>query len=333
MIFIGFSGTQPKDKEVQQVGQYLKFGLLGGVVLFAHNIESRSQLSHLVQYFISCCPEVMIGVDQEGGKVQRLNEQNGFKCYPPAIEVGKEKNTDIIFSIYYEMAKELADIGINLNYAPVLDLSHPELPGNPLQASGRCFSNDIDTVTECARAFIAAHNANDVLTVAKHYPGHGFAEGDTHQGLIDITNSHHPDELEPFDRMCSNNELHAVMTAHLMHQKWDNKHPMTLSQPSCQRLRQDFSGLIFSDDLHMSAIQKHYSLKEIVELSINAGIDALMFSNNPLAAKDNPHFERDITLPEKIHVVVEEALKDGVLDKTVIEASENRWKKVREKRG
>jgi beta-N-acetylhexosaminidase len=178
---------------------------------------------------------------------------------------------------------------------------------------------------------------HDVFSCIKHYPGHGRARGDSHTGLLDITNTWSAVELEPFKRLVERGVVDAVMTSHLVHQDVDHGTPVTFSRHWLQRLRTEvgFNGLIVADDLHMGAIISHYSLSETVIQGLNAGLDQLMFSNNPLAAQPQgirhdvqADVEQIVTgqwqvpdpdLPEKINSAVVSAISDGRLTRDVIE--------------
>lgn len=122
----------------------------------------------------------------------------------------------------------------------------------------------------------------DIISVVKHFPGHGSSYEDSHKGFVDITNTWQDKELEPYKELIKSDSLNMVMTAHVYNKNLDEKYPTTLSfKINTKLLRKtlDYKGLIVSGDLQMKAISKHYSLKETVRLAINAGVDILLFGN------------------------------------------------------
>ncbi len=182
------------------------------------------------------------------------------------------------------MAKELAEAGFNLNLGPVVDLDLN--PDNPvIGARQRSFGADPNTVTTLARAFIAAHRDANIVTVAKHFPGHGSSRVDSHMALADVSETWREIELEPYRRLAKDGLLDAVMIGHLYHPRFSDgaKLPASLSGKAVRALRSkdwiDFHGVVMSDDLEMGAVSDDYSLEERVIKAINAGTDIVIVSN------------------------------------------------------
>ena len=226
MIMVGFPGDGEKDPGVIAVRDQLAKGLIGGVVLFPENIASPKRLKNLIAYLRNArsMPMPFIAVDQEGGKVQRLNRWNGHSNFTSAQRVARNPSyasPEAAQKLYAKMAAELAEAGFNMNLGPVVDLNTN--PRNPvIGARGRSFSNDPDTVTALATAFIKAHRAANVLTVAKHFPGHGSSRVDSHKALADVSKTWREVELEPYRRLAKDGLLDAVMVGHLYHPRFSD---------------------------------------------------------------------------------------------------------------
>jgi len=180
-----------------------------------------------------------------------------------------------------ETATTLKDAGINLNFAPVLDLDHGN--GSVISDQQRAYSNDPKKVVEHAKIFIKAHRENGVITCGKHFPGLGSASGDTHEGITDITNSWTVKDLQPFDTLIQENELDTVMVSHAFDEKLDPNYPSSLSKDIITKMLQKdlgFEGVIICDDPSMRAISDHYNLEETFELMLDAGVDLFCLGNN-----------------------------------------------------
>ncbi len=289
MIMVGFPGDDEKDLGVIAVRDQLAKGLVGGVVLFPENIRSPRELKNLIAYLRNAksSPRPFIAVDQEGGKVQRLNSWNGYTRYPSAQSVGQNPSYAVPGAarrLYDKMAGELAGAGFNMNFGPVVDLNLN--PSNPvIGARGRSFSADPDTVTALATAFIEAHRAANVVPVAKHFPGHGSSRVDSHKALADVSETWREVELEPYRRLAAAGKLDAVMIGHLYHPRFSDIEgmPASLSAKAVRALRNknwiDFQGVIISDDMEMGAVRNGYSQDDLAIKAIKSGTDILVFSN------------------------------------------------------
>ncbi len=322
MVIMGFEGKDPAGPDVQKVTSYLEQDLLGGVIIFRHNIDSPTQLQSLTQNFITAKKDGFVSVDQEGGKVMRLIPAKGFQGFPSPAMVAQGSPEDA-FKVYDALSLELADNGINLNFAPVVDVNNATNPCPVIGALDRSFSDDVDKVVEYASICIDAHHKNQIFTAIKHFPGHGFASGDSHLGLVDVTETARDEELLPFYQLIKQQKVDMVMTAHLMNRNLDPEHPATLSPRILKTLLRDkgYNGVVVSDDLHMGAIASHYSFNESVILAINAGCNILVFSNNPLACKNIENFVPNYDIPIKIIAVVKDAIAAGRIDVATIDDS------------
>jgi beta-N-acetylhexosaminidase len=213
------------------------------------------------------------------------------------------------------MAEELAHAGFNLNFGPVVDLNLN--PSNPVIGQrDRSFGADPKTVTTLARAFITAHRAADIVTVAKHFPGHGSSHMDSHKALADISSSWEEIELDPYRTLAKEGMLDGVMIGHLYHPRFSDgeKAPAWLWGMAVRALRNKewigFDGVIFSDDMEMGAVAHAYSFEERIIKAVNAGTDLIVFSNVKL---------RDPELGVKIHAIIADAVRDGRISRTRIE--------------
>ncbi len=286
LVVIGFQGTEVTAdsmivKEVQNG--------LGGVILFDQdpmnkmkrkNIVNTAQLTKLdadLQAVLET--KLLICVDEEGGKVARLKAKDGFKTFPSAQDVAKGEEAKA-GEHYDAMSKMLAKNGVNTNFAPSVDLLFSY---NPIIAGKkRAYSSDPKVVSKYASIFVEEHRKNHVVTVIKHFPGHGSSKADSHKGFTDVTNTWTSKELEPFQNMIEAQKVDMIMTAHIFNKNLDPKYPATLSykvNTGLLRNQMHYEGVIITDDLQMAAIHKHYSLKETVTLALNSGVDILLFAN------------------------------------------------------
>ncbi|MDR1143463.1 MAG: hypothetical protein LBK77_04480, partial [Spirochaetaceae bacterium] len=183
-----------------------------------------------------------------------------------------------------ETARILSETGINLNFAPCVDLNIN--PANPvIGAYGRSFSADPETVVMHAEIWINAHRRYGILSCIKHFPGHGSSSGDTHLGSVDVTGTWRETELIPYRRIIrsrSGGET-LIMTSHVFNAALDPRNPATLSSPVLTGILRDklgYRGIIVSDDLDMGAIKANYTFEETLEKAVNAGVDLLCLSNN-----------------------------------------------------
>ncbi len=320
MIMVGFPGDDEKDAGVIAVRDQLNKGLVGGVVLFPENIRSPDKLKNLIAYLRNARsnPRPFIAVDQEGGKVQRLNRWNGYTNYPSAQSVGRNPSFAVPGAarrLYDKMAVELAEAGFNMNFGPVVDLNLN--PSNPvIGARGRSFGADPDTVTALATAFIEAHRAANVVPVAKHFPGHGSSRVDSHKALADVSATWREVELEPYRRLAAAGKLDAVMIGHLYHPRFSDREklPASLSAKAVRALRNpnwiDFDGVIISDDMEMGAVRDDFSRDELAVKAINAGTDIVVFSNVEAS---------DPNLGARLHDAISKAVCDGRISRSRIQ--------------
>jgi beta-N-acetylhexosaminidase len=313
MIMVGFEGRSEREPGVVAAHDQLGKGVIGGVVLYPDNIGPPEKLRALIAYLRDAqpWPVPFIAVDQEGGLVQRLS---GHGYFPSARSVGANPSfatPEAAERLYQTMADELAETGFNLNFGPVVDLSLN--PGNyVIVQRDRSFGANPNTVATLAAAFIRAHRAAGIATVAKHFPGHGSSSADSHKMLADISNTWQEIEIEPYRTLAKEGLLDGVMLGHLYHPRFSDgaKLPASLSGRAVAALRDTgFNGIVVSDDMEMGAV-RDYSLDERVVKAVNAGTDLLVFSNVTL---------RDPELGAKLHAIIANAVRDGRISRSRIE--------------
>lgn len=314
-IIVGFKGTKPGDPGVEAVAEQIDNATISGVLLLGHNIVSPEQLKELTSCFLSRGTTTpLICVDQEGGRVQRLRESKGFQGWEAPYKLHEVCSRDLL-NYYRPRALELAEHGINMNFAPVVDLNVNH--NNPvIGALGRSFSKNPDDVTAYARAVVNAHNEASVFTSLKHFPGHGSAFQDSHLEVPVVTEAWKELELLPFANLIEENLANTIMMAHLYHPDFSDgvKIPSSLSARAHKVLRHDlgYDGVIVSDDLHMNAIMGEYSEEEAAIAAVRSGSDLLIFStyNSP-----NP------TIGPRINKALSAAVLSGAIELEQVEKS------------
>jgi beta-N-acetylhexosaminidase len=290
MLMVGFRGTEAGDESA--IARDLAVNRIGGVILFDYDVPAKSPLRNIVSpaqvrsltgalQRRSAIP-LFVAIDQEGGRVNRLKPKYGF---PPSLSqraVGRIDAIDSTTAAANRTARTLADAGLTLNFAPVLDLEAN--PSNPVIAKlERSFSADPALVAKHGRAMIDAFHARGIFCAVKHFPGHGSSAGDTHEGFVDVTESWTHRELEPFGTLIHEGRCDMVMTAHIVNRRLDPVYPSTLSARIITGLLRDslgFQGVVVSDDLQMKAISEHFGFDEAIRLAVLAGVDILLFGNN-----------------------------------------------------
>lgn len=292
MIMTGFrgSGEAPNSEEMQLLLQDIRAGRIGGVILFEpdyltqkpRNIFSVSQTAALAAMLqTEARTPLFVGVDQEGGKVRRFKEKHGIAPTPSAAALGKGM-PESTRKEALRLGKALRAAGINLNFAPCLDVNrNPNSPA--IGALDRSFSPDPKKVAAHGKAFAQGLSAAGVIPCYKHFPGHGSARGDSHLGLTDISSVWSPQELEPYRRILPQTPPAMIMPGHIVHRDKGGDLPASLSPEIVSgMLRGDlgWQGVVVSDDLQMQAVEGRYSMEEAVRLAVLAGTDILLFGNN-----------------------------------------------------
>ena len=300
-LMIDIEGPFLSQEDIELIGS----PHVGGIILFERNFLDRNQITDLCFEIKSKKPEIIIAVDQEGGRVQRFKK--GFSQIPSMQRLGdmvsydKQAGLDLCKNTGWLIASELIASGIDLSFSPVLDLDQDlsSIIGD------RAFSDQIDIVIECARAFIFGMNEAGMACVGKHFPGHGSISEDSHlekpidrRALNEIENK----DLIPFKELINN--LDGIMTAHILYPDVDER-ITTFSKIWIKKILREqmkFEGMIFSDDLSMEGTNEFKSFYDKTKNAIISGCEMILICNNREGAKDALKYfeENNIEASEKI---------------------------------
>jgi len=278
MLMSGFDGLTAPDYFLN----WLREGRLGGVILFARNVDTPQQLAALTASLQDAAKyPLLIAIDQEGGTVARLRA--GFSESPGALALSSIANNpeQHIETVSGVLGAEMRALGINWTYAPVLDVNYNA--DNPTLGT-RSFGTDPESIAELAGAAIRGFQGDGVAACAKHFPGLGNTDVDTHLALPRLSTS--LEQLRTVDllpyRAAIDNNLATVMTTHTIYSVLDEEHPATLSEtivPQILREELGFEGVVTTDCMEMKAIDDHYGVQDSVVRAALAGIDIILFSH------------------------------------------------------
>lgn len=291
MLMVGLRGAEPGDPDLEADLDLCAKHKAAGVILFdrdiatdrGRNITSPEQLARLTAHIRQRLgADTLIAVDQEGGRVQRLNPAAGFANHPSAAGFAEMPRLEQAEAAA-KLVRELTAAGINMNFAPCVDLATVPDTG-VIGALDRAFSAKPSAVADCARVVIDAHTNAGVAYCLKHFPGHGSAGSDSHHELPDVTASIELDaELAPYRSLLTDDPLICVMTGHLLCRGLDPERPASLSEPITRgllRARLGFDGLVATDALDMEGVRSRWSLAECLALAASAGADLLVHACN-----------------------------------------------------
>jgi beta-N-acetylhexosaminidase len=278
-MFLVGCGGETLTREERLIFAECQFG---GFILFRDNCVAPSQIVHLCRSLWQSALEIppFIAIDHEGGRVQRLPEP--FTRFPAAARIGGAANADLAHRLGRAAAEELRLAGINLNFAPVLDVGSNA--ANPI-IGDRAFGAEPAAVIEFGSAWALGLIDGGIIPCGKHFPGHGGADQDPHLELPTVMKSLaelSATELLPFAHACRD-RIASLMTAHVLYPALDPRHPATLSEPivtGLLRHQYGYDGVVFSDDMEMKAINSNYSVEESTALAVRAGVDALLFCHD-----------------------------------------------------
>jgi beta-N-acetylhexosaminidase len=276
VMLVGFAGLTVDEA----VAGLLQPRHVGGVVLFKRNIESAEQVARLNDelraLFAGRVPP-FIAVDQEGGNVVRLSDRN--VVLPGNMVLGATRDAQLAYEAGRAQGDDLRRLGFNMNLAPVLDVNSN--PRNPVIGI-RAFGDDVGLVSALGVQFVRGQQAARVVTVAKHFPGHGAAEADSHKGLpvVNAPEAELRRQLAPFVA-AMHAGLDGMMTAHIATPTLSNGDatPATLSRHLLGNVLRDelgFEGLVVTDELEMDAIDSRYGVGAAAVLAVNAGADMVL---------------------------------------------------------
>jgi len=265
--------------------EILRHPMVGGLIFFSRNYESKQQITDLVRCVREQNPDILICVDHEGGRVQRFRKE--FAALPALRKLGqwfdvdKSKACEVAVEMAWLMAAELRDTDIDFSFAPVLDLDYQRCA----VIGDRSFHQEREKVTELAKAYVKGLREMGMANVGKHFPGHGYVNEDSHLELpVDSRplNDIWMNDIYPFDQLNQEGLLDAVMPAHVVYEQVDSQpagfSPLWIKQLLRERL--GFDGVVFSDDLNMAAAHVAGSFVDRAEVAIGAGCDMILVCNN-----------------------------------------------------
>jgi len=265
----------------QEDKQILSRSEIGGLILFSRNIESPKQVVDLCNQVRTINPNIIIGIDQEGGRVQRI--KSGVTRIPPMrklASIASEKNkTQWIRDCGWLMASEMIALGIDISFAPVLDIDR----GNNQIVGDRSFSKNIPDLISYANEFISGMHSAGMAATGKHFPGHGGVKEDSHLALpLDSrTNEVLNEDASVFKALLP--KLQGMMTAHIIYSEFDPEYPASFSHFWLQTILKEkfaYQGIIFSDDLSMEGAKTFGDICSTSKMALDAGCDMLLICND-----------------------------------------------------
>jgi beta-N-acetylhexosaminidase len=312
LLVVGFRGltvaaADPIARAIVEDG-------LGGVILFdrdevvgVRNVASPDQVAGLVDSLRRLAPdrELIVAIDQEGGKVTRLSPKYGFPAVASEETIGGAGDSAV--QTWAEgIAGTLAGVGINLNFAPVVDLNVN--PTNPaIGALDRAFSADPAVVSHDAEIETTAHRDRDIKTALKHFPGLGSATVNTDFGVADVTKTWRDAELDPYRDLLGLGLVDVIMAAHVVNGQIDPSAPASISHRTVTGLLRGelgWDGVVATDDLGAAAIREVFGFNDAIGLALNAGDDLLVFANQ---------HDYDAKLATRVIDVIEGLVGDGTV--------------------
>lgn len=285
---------------------------LGGMIFFTKDIQSKDQFKNLVSDIKSkALIPPFLSIDQEGGRVERTENIHNGKKYLSA-KYAYEKGEDFLHNQTKEIAQELKSYGLNLNFAPCIDVNTN--PNNPIIGE-RAFSNAPDEVIKCEKIVSQTYRENGIIPCAKHFPGHGDANADSHLTLPEINlplEEMEKTHIKPFASCAKTIEM--IMVAHLHCTCFEKDVvPTSLSKNAISYLRNKlgFEGIIISDDMIMKGATK-FGFVNACEMGIRAGLNMFIYRNST---------------PETINII-ETIAQKALTDKELQEKIENSFEKI-----
>ena len=295
LLVVGFRGLALD--EAPWVSRAIVEEGLGGVILFdrhrsstrPRNVASPDQVRALTEELRALAPdrELIVAIDQEGGLVTRLSPTYGYPALASEAAIGEAGEAEA--EAWADgLASTLADAGINLNFAPVVDVDvNPDNPA--IGAVDRSFSADPAIVARDAKIEVQAHRRRGIRTALKHFPGLGSATANTDFGVADVTETWTDAELTPYRDLFATGLADLVMAAHVVNGQIDANAPASLSAATIDGLlRTDlgWDGVVVTDDLQAAAITDAFGFEEAVQLALEAGNDLLLFANQQVYDDD-----------------------------------------------
>lgn len=275
-VMLDIAGTDLSDEDTNLISNKH----VGGLILFSRNFESYEQLKSLIKQVKSIKHNILIAVDQEGGRVQRFD--GDFTCIPSMNKIAsfarKNKDYKIFKEVGWLISSELLSAGVDINFTPVLDIDD----NNQSIIGDRSFSDDIDEIVKCSSYLIDGMHEAGMKSTGKHFPGHGSVYEDSHLELpVDQKKLKYLLEHEILPYIALKNKLDAVMCAHILFQNVDSEIPSFSNKwiKNILKKRLGYQGIVFSDDLSMAGAGKDNSIAKYLK-SIDAGCDMAIICND-----------------------------------------------------
>jgi len=318
MIFSGVDGTEMTADTEEMISTYH----VGGIILFANNIDSPSQTVTFLNDIKDANPSnsspLLLGVDEEGGRVTRMPDD--VTSLPNSRSIGNLNDPDLSYEVGTILGKQMNEMGFNLDFAPVLDVNSN--PDNPV-IGNRSFGDNLEIVSRLGIETMKGIQDEQIISVIKHFPGHGDTGVDSHLELPKVNKSY--DELKelelvPFQNAIDNG-ADVTMIAHILMPKIDPDYPASMSgEVITNMLREDagFDGVVITDDLTMQAITDHYDIGQAALQSVKAGSDLMLVAHE----YDNV---------ENVFRTLKEAVENGELSEERIDESVRRIQDLKEK--
>ncbi len=318
IVVVGLEGYTLDDNSRKMIEEYL----VGGIIIFGKNVESSDQLLTLINSIKEANSKnsipLFISVDEEGGRVSRMPKE--IKKLPTSGKIGQLNNKELSYDIGTVLAEELKMFGFNMDYAPVLDINSN--PKNPV-IGDRAFGADSKIVSDLGIQTMKGIQSEGVISVVKHFPGHGDTSVDSHIGLPTI--EHNLERLKDFElvpfKAAIENGADAVMVAHILLNEIDPDYPSSLSKAIITDiLRKDlgFNGVVISDDMTMGAIVENYKIGDAAVKAIDAGSDIVLVAHG---------FENGLAVINSI----KEALTNGTMSEERLNESVYRILNLKQK--
>lgn len=273
MLMVGIEGTEV-DEDFKSFAEKYKPGT---IILFGKNITSSEQLVTLINSIKATADDIpyIIGMDEEGGLVTRLPDD--VLSMPAALTIAASEDIEYCYNAGYQIGTQITSFGIHTGFCPVLDIwSNP----NNTVIGNRAYGKTSDDVCKYGIADMLGLKDSGAIPVAKHFPGHGDTETDSHYGLPIVSKTKNEllkNELLPFENAIEN-DVPMIMVAHILCTELDKEYPASMSKKIITDLLRNemkFDGVVITDDLTMGAITERYSISEASLLSINAGCDII----------------------------------------------------------
>ncbi|MFH5777845.1 beta-N-acetylhexosaminidase [Heyndrickxia oleronia] len=275
LVIVGFQTKQPDSLITAMIRDYH----VGGVILYDRNMDSPNQVTHLTSDLQRLALEnthqipLIVSIDQEGGQIVRMRDH--VSPIPSQQYLARNKNQETVYNTAVQTGSELKAMGINVNYAPVLDLSNLD---------SRSFGEDPQKAKELGEKVIAGFTKSGITATLKHFPGNGRSNIDPHKDTsavqanqLDLENN----DIYPFKKIIEevNHQNFFVMVTHIKYPAYDKENPASLSPIIIQQLLRNklgYKGIVVTDDLEMGAVSKYYSYKELGYSAVKAGADLLL---------------------------------------------------------